>query len=74
MKLVLHAKKKSFDAAVKEYDSEKTGAISQRNLKVFLHITFLFNAYEIENLIMYLDRDRDGYVLLHDIETGMKMA
>ena len=59
---------------LKAYDTEVTESISIRNFKIFLYAVFHLNNYDIENLVAYLDRDRNGYVTIKEIESAVKMA
>ena len=59
---------------LKAFDTEVTQSLSTRNLKICLYSTFKLTNYEIENLVAYLDKDRNGYVTIAEIEAAVKMA
>lgn len=73
-KMQRRLKNKSMAIALKDYDSEQNGVLSVRNLKQAFFTLFHLPSYDIENVLEYLDRDKDGFVAISEVENELRMA
>lgn len=63
---------KPFLDEVAQQKKNQQPVINIRNLKMFLFITYQLSQYEIENLIDFLDSDKNGFIGVLDVERQMK--
>mmetsp|Transcript_35317 Transcript_35317/g.34333 ORF Transcript_35317/g.34333 Transcript_35317/m.34333 type:complete len:118 (-) Transcript_35317:17-370(-) len=73
IKQILQQKKKPLIDYAKRY-LEPNKQFNIRNMKVFLFASFAFSAYEIENLMEFLDKDNNGFISFQTLERFIQAA